>query len=215
LPYGEGLFFDRRPEPLFFAQLNCRGDSPLRRMMLCCEMRQMRHWSTTRGPGQQKTRPNSAFSLVELMVAVTILSMLFLIAVPTYQRLQRKAKAAAIVTDLRVFATALQGHAHESGSWPPEAAAGVVPTGMASEEFKYDDWTRPTPIGGQFDWEYNQTHVGVQYRAAIAIVPTSTADYVRDDELLLQIDQLIDDGDLTKGNFILGDGDYPLFVIEK
>lgn len=179
-------------------------------------MRRMRHWSITRGQlHSPKNRSNSAFSLVELMVALTILSMLFLIAVPTYQRLQRKAKVAAIVTDLRVFATTLQTHAHESGGWPPEAAAGVVPLGLTPEEFKSDDWTHPTPIGGQFDWEYNQTHVGVQYRAAITIVPTPVAGYVRDDELLLQIDQAIDDGDLTKGNFLLGDGDFPLFVIEK
>lgn len=179
-------------------------------------MDRMRHWSIARGQlHPQKLRSNSAFSLIELMVAMTILSMLFLIAVPTYQRLQRKAKAAAIVTDLRVFATALQTHAHESGSWPPEAAAGVTPVGMTTDEFKSDDWTHPTPIGGQFDWEYDVMNGGVKYRAAITIVPTSVADYVRDDELLLQIDQAIDDGDLTKGNFMLGEGDCPLFVIEK
>jgi len=179
-------------------------------------MKPMRHWSITRGQlHPQKKRSNSAFSLIELMVAVTILSLLFLIAVPTYQRLQRKAKVAAFVTDLRVFATAFQSHAHESGAWPPESAAGIVPAGMTVEEFKSDDWTHPTPIGGQFDWDYNQTHVGVQYRAAITIVDTSTAGYVRDDELLTQIDQIIDDGDLTAGNFRYGDGDFPLFVIEK
>ena len=178
-------------------------------------MGQMRHWSIARGQlHTKKLRSNSAFSLVELMVAMTILSMLFLIAVPTYQRLQRKAKAAAIVTDLRVFATALQAHAHESG-WPPDVLPGVVPTGMTPEEFKADDWTHPTPIGGQFDWENDVINGGFRYRAAITVVPTSVANYVRDDELLLQIDQAIDDGDLTKGNFMLGENDCPLFVIEK
>lgn len=177
-------------------------------------MGRMRHWSSTGQLHPKKLRSTSAFSLVELMVALTILSLLFLIAVPTYQRLQRKAKVAALVTDLRVFATALQGHAHESG-WPPDAAPGVVPAGMTPEEFKSDDWTHPTPIGGQFDWEYDVINSGYKYRAAITIVPTSVADYVRDDELLLQIDLAIDDGDLTKGNFMLGEGDCPLFVIEK
>lgn len=170
----------------------------------------MRHWSIPRSQLQPGKRPpTSAFSLVELMVAVTILSLLFLIAVPTYQKLQKKAKVAALVNDLRVFAAALQAHAHESGSWPPECLPGVVPTGMTTDEFKADDWTHPTPIGGQFDWEYNQMHVGVQYRAAITIVPTSSADYVRDDDLLLQIDQAIDDGNLTEGNFRYGDGYFP------
>jgi type II secretory pathway pseudopilin PulG len=153
--------------------------------------------------------------LIELMVVVTILSFLFLLAVPTYQRLQRKAKTAALVNDFRTFATAFQTHAHDAGSWPPEAAAGVVPTGMTPEELKYDDWTHTTPMGGKFDWEYNQIHGGVQSRAAITITPTSDAPLVIDSALLLDIDRAIDDGDLATGNFRTGFGGRPLFVIEN
>ena len=149
------------------------------------------------------------------MVAVTILSFLFFLAVPTYLRIQRKAKSAAIANDLRVFATALQAHAHESGTWPPEAAPGDVPAGLTPEEFKFGDWTRKTPMGGKFDWEYNQTHVGVKYQAAILITPTSDAPLILDDELFFDIDQVIDDGNPTEGNFIRGDGGRPLFIIEK
>jgi type II secretory pathway pseudopilin PulG len=149
------------------------------------------------------------------MVAVTILSFLFLLAVPTYQRLQRKAKAAAIANDLRVFANALQVHAHEAGSWPPEVAAGVVPAGMTSEEFKYDDWTHPTPMGGKFDWEYDCIHGGVKYRAAITITSTSDAPLILDDEMLLEIDRTIDDGNLDDGNFRRDGDGSPLFIIEK
>jgi len=129
-------------------------------------------------------------------VAVTILSILFFLAVPTYQRLQRKAKSAAIANDLRVFATVFQTHAHEAGAWPPEAAPGDVPLGLTPEELKFDDWKRTTPMGGKFDWEYNQTHVGVKYQAAILITPT-------------------DDGNPVDGNFRRGIGDFPLFIIEK
>jgi type II secretory pathway pseudopilin PulG len=149
------------------------------------------------------------------MVAVTILSFLLFLAVPTYQRLQRKAKSAAVVNDLRVFATVLQAHAHESGAWPPEAAPGDVPLGLTPEEFKFDDWKRKTPMGGKFDWEYNQTHVGVKYQAAILITPTSDAPLILDDELFFDIDQAIDDGNPVDGNFRRGNGDFPLFIIEK
>ena len=149
------------------------------------------------------------------MVAVTILSLLFFLAVPTYQRLQRKAKTAAIANDLRTFATAFQAHAHETGSWPLESAAGVVPLGMTPEELKFDDWTHTTPIGGKFDWERNQTHVGVKYGAAITITPTADAPMVIDSDLFLEIDQTIDDGNLSTGNFRIGNGDYPLFIIEN
>jgi type II secretory pathway pseudopilin PulG len=153
--------------------------------------------------------------LIELMVALTILSFLFLLAVPTYQRIQRKAKSAAIVNDLRVFATAFQAHAHDAGSFPPESAPGEVPVGMTPEEIKYDDWRHMTPIGGNFDWENNQTHGGVKYQAAITIVPTADAPFTSDDELFLDIDRAIDDGDPDTGNFRRGFGGYPLFIIEN
>ncbi len=148
------------------------------------------------------------------MVATTILSMLFLVGVPTYQRLQRKARTATIVSDFRVFAAAFQAHAHDAGSWPVEAVAGVVPPGMVSDEFKSENWTRRTPMGGQFDWENNQLHVGVRYRAAIAIVGTTAAPLVLDYAQLTDVDRAIDDGDLNTGNFRLGFGDCGLFVIE-
>ena len=174
-------------------------------------------WSHSRGRLGQRTRLRSsaAFSLIELMVVVTIMSFLFFLAVPAYQRIQRKAKAAAIVNDLRTFSTAFQAHAHETGAWPPEAAAGIVPAGMTPEEIKFDDWTHPTPMGGNFDWENNQTHGGTVYRAAITIAPTSGAPMTTDSALLLEIDQAIDDGDLSTGIFRLGFGGQPLFIIEN
>jgi len=176
----------------------------------------MRHWSTFNGRlHPRKIRSNSGFTLIELMVAVTILSLLFLIAVPTYQRLQRKARAAAISNDLRVFAAAFQAHAHESGAWPSEVGPGVVPTGMTADEFKFDDWTHPTPMGGKFDWEYDCDNVGGKYMAAIKITPTTDAPLVPDDDLLLSIDQMVDDGDLDTGNFRRGFGGDPFFIIEK
>lgn len=164
---------------------------------------------------RKSLRSDRAFSLIELMVALTILSVLFFLAVPTYQRIQRKAKAAAIANDLQVFAAVFQTHAHEAGAWPPETAAGIVPMGMTPDELKFADWTQKTPMGGKFDWEYNQTHVGVQYHAAIAITPTADAPLILDDELLLEIDQAIDDGDLSTGMFRRGNANCPLFIIEN
>jgi len=166
------------------------------------------------GRRRSRLRSTAGFSLIELMVAVTILSLLFLVAVPTYQRLQRKARTGVIVNDLRVFAAAFQANAHDAGSWPPEAASGAVPAGMTVEEFKSDDWLRTTPIGGHFDWENNQMHVGVRPRAAIAITATADAPLIADYAQLLDIDLALDDGDLNTGNFRLGFGDCGLFIIE-
>jgi len=169
---------------------------------------------------QRFPRPGTrAFSLVELMIAVLIISMFFVMAVPAYQRIQRKARAASVANDFRVFGAAFQAYAHEKGSWPAEAAAGVVPTGITSQDIPTVVWSSPTPMGGKFDWENNQVHPGGtspggKWRAAIAITGTADAPLIIDADLMQEIDEALDDGDLTTGNFRTGFGDCPLLIIE-
>ena len=86
---------------------------------------------------------------------------------------------------------------------------------MTAEELKFDDWTRTTPIGGKFDWEYNCSNVGGTYTAVIRISPTADTPLVPDDDLFEAIDQILDDGDLDTGNFRRGFGGDPIFIIEK
>jgi type II secretory pathway pseudopilin PulG len=175
----------------------------------------------TRLIGRQRLPRSVAgvISLVELMVVVLILSILFLAAVPTYQQIQRKARATAIANDFRVFGAVFQAYAHERGSWPAEATAGVVPTGLNTQDIQVDVWTRSTPMGGKFDWENNQTHPGGtspggRWRAAIAINATAESSLIVDADLMETIDEALDDGDLTTGNFRTGFGDCPLYILE-
>lgn len=171
--------------------------------------------------GRQRL-PRSAsgvVSLVELMTVVLIISILFMMAVPTYQRIQRKARATAIINDFRVFGAVFQAYAHERGTWPAEAAAGVVPTGVTAQDLQLDTWTKPTPIGGKFDWEYDQAHPGGtspggHWRAALTINATGDSSLLVDADLYEMIDEALDDGNLTSGNFRLGFGDCPLFILE-
>lgn len=161
-------------------------------------------------------RSTAGVGLVELMVVVTIISMIITMAIPSYQRVQRKARAGALVNDFRVFAAVFQSYAHENGVWPDEAPAGAIPNGVTSDELNSDAWTKPTSaIGGHFDWENNQLHNGVRYRAAIAITDTADAQLLIDLELFTEIDQALDDGNLTTGSFILGDNSCPLYILEQ
>jgi type II secretory pathway pseudopilin PulG len=164
-------------------------------------------------------RSTAGVGLVELMVVVTIISMIMLAAVPTYNRIQRKARASTIVNDFRVFASVFQAHAHETGSWPAETAAGVVPAGVTSIEMNSTAFTRVTPMGGQFDWDFNQVHPGGtspggRWRAALGINTTGVSAVILDVELLKEIDASLDDGDLTTGSFRLGGDGGPLFILE-
>ena len=169
---------------------------------------------------QRFPRPaNRAFSLVELMIAVLIISLLFLMGVPTYQRIQRKARATTVANDFRVFGAAFQAYAHERGTWPAEASAGVIPTGISSLDLQTVVWNAKTPMGGKFDWEYNQTHPGGtspggKWRAAVAITSTTDAPLIIDADLMEDIDETLDDGNLDTGIFRKGFGDCPLFILE-
>ncbi|HTL67857.1 MAG TPA: type II secretion system protein [Lacunisphaera sp.] len=174
---------------------------------------------TPRPRRQAIPRSAAGVGLVELMVVVTIISMLMALAVPSYQRVQKRARAGAIVNDFRVFASVFLAYAHENGAWPAEAPAGVVPTGVTSQDLKLDRWTTPTPIGGHFDWEFMQVHPGGTspggtWRAAIAITDTADAPLIIDLDLYQQMDQAIDDGNLSTGSFRLGDGNCPIYILE-
>lgn len=152
--------------------------------------------------------------MVELMVVLTIISMLITVVAPSYQRIQRKARASALVNDFRVYSAVFLSRANEVGSWPAEAPAGVVPSGIKSSEMKGENWTRATPIGGKFDWEYNQVHNGVRYRAAIAISDTVGAPLLVDMVMFEEMDRALDDGNTATGNFVLGFGNCPVLILE-
>lgn len=163
-------------------------------------------------PGQFAT--TRGFTLVEILVVVMIISLLAMLAIPSVQIVQRRARSSAVINDFRVFAAAFETYAHENGAFPDETDAAVVPTGMETM-LKTDAWQRVTPIGGHYNWENNQMHFGVRYKAAITITGTADAPLVLDVNQLTDIDKAIDDGDLYNGNFRLGAGLCPLFVIEK
>lgn len=169
----------------------------------------------SKGSIASRSRTTQAgFSLVELMVVVLIISVLATVAVPAIARIQRKARTAALVNDLRVFAAAFDAYAQETGKWPPETAAGVLPP-LMNGRINATVWTRVTPIGGKYNWEYNRRHAGVRYRASLAVGAATGAPFVIDAAQMLDIDRTIDDGDLTTGTFIAGTGSVPVFIISR
>lgn len=152
------------------------------------------------------------FTLVEVMVVVTLISVLASLSVPAVRLVKMRARTAAIANDFRTFEAAFNGYAQEHGAFPPEAAAGVMPTGM-SERLNSTAWLRPTPMGGRYDWENNQLHFGVKYRAAIAITATANSPLPLDVNQLLDLDRKQDDGNLFNGSFRIGAALNPLWVI--
>lgn len=156
----------------------------------------------------------AAFSLVEIMMVVAIISVLASLAVPSAKRYQLNSRATVIASDLRTFAGIFEAYAQENGSFPAESAPGEVPTGMA-DRLGVTDWQRVTPLGGHYNWENNQQHGGVRYRAAICISETSSSPIEVNADMLLAIDRIIDDGDLTTGSFRTGVNNDALYIIQQ
>ena len=149
------------------------------------------------------------------MVVVLIISMLMAIAVPSYQRVRKRAQAAALVNDLRVYAAVFQAYSHENGVWPADTPAGVVPTGLTSQELKTDVWTHASPVGGKFKWDYNAVSSPGIPRAAIGLADTSDAPLIMDPDLFAMMDEALDDGNLATGSFIFpGPDGYPIYILE-
>jgi prepilin-type N-terminal cleavage/methylation domain-containing protein len=153
-----------------------------------------------------------AFTLVEIMVVVVIVGLLAAIGMPTFRQVTLRSKATALVNDIRQFTTAFTTYSHQHGRWPADTDPGVLPpemVGAISENF-----SRPTPIGGQYEWEHDVSPLGFPVRAAIAVVTANGFQLTNDAALVEMVDRMMDDGNLSTGLVQYNAGTL-LFVIEQ
>jgi type II secretory pathway pseudopilin PulG len=128
---------------------------------------------------------------VEIMVVVVIIGILAALGLPALMANKRTTQNNRFISDLRIFAQGYETYSLKNGRWPPDGNQGVLPSGM-SGEIKDSAWAAQTPVGGQWDWDYQQ----FGFTAGISVYrPTASA------EQMLEIDRRIDDGDLSTGNF--------------
>lgn len=159
-------------------------------------------------------RQERGFNLIQVMLSMAIGSIVIAAAVPKVKQAEAHSRATIIVNDLRTFVTQFEAYAQETGGWPAETEAGELPPEMAGR-LGQTGWQRPTPIGGQYNWDNNQRHAGNVFRAAISISSTALSPLPVNEETLLDIDKLIDDGNLTTGNFRIGVNNDPVFIIQQ
>ena len=72
--------------------------------------------------------PESAFTLIELLIVVAIIAILAAIAVPNFLEAQVRAKASRVRTDLRSVSTGLEAYAIDNNNYPPnDGGYSVIP----------------------------------------------------------------------------------------
>ena len=148
-------------------------------------------------------RSRRGFTLIEIMVVVAIIALLAALAIPTIFIQRSNARSAAFINDLRQSRAIFESFMLENGTYPDDAGPGQIPSPMTSELVKIH-WTAPTPIGGQWDWDYQQFGV-------TAGVSVDSPDL--NDTDMTKIDGRIDDGNLDTGLFQRRSGGF-IFVIE-
>ncbi|HJT82185.1 MAG TPA: type II secretion system protein [Chthoniobacterales bacterium] len=145
------------------------------------------------------------FTLVEIMIVVSVVALLAIIAVPSFLRAREQARSAKFVNAIRIASGAFEVYATEHNGYPADVNRGIIPAGMATYFSKTFDWTKPTPLGGNWDWDYNV----FGFVAAISAVGTNATS-----AQMLEIDSKIDNGDLSTGAFRdVGSGRYS-YILE-
>jgi type II secretory pathway pseudopilin PulG len=143
-----------------------------------------------------------------------IIGLLAAMAVPELKKNMINTRSSAVMNDLRVYAGAYQAYAQEHGDWPPGGGApGVFPPGMEGY-LSSTNWSRTTPIGGNYQFATQSPQGGGRYAAVIIIASTTNNPVSSDFVQLSDIDKKLDDGNLSTGNFFLGYRNFPVFVLE-
>ncbi|WP_455379335.1 prepilin-type N-terminal cleavage/methylation domain-containing protein [Petrachloros mirabilis] len=117
--------------------------------------------------GKAGIRIPNGFTLIELMIVVSIVGILATLAIPTYQASVVKAREAALRQDLFTLRDVLDQHRADQGTFPPSLQALVgagylrsIPKDpMTNSETTWQELTDPTE-GGVFDVFSGSEYVG-------------------------------------------------------
>jgi prepilin-type N-terminal cleavage/methylation domain-containing protein len=91
------------------------------------------------------------FSLLELMIVLTILGVLARLSIPVYQSVRRDALAARAAGDFNTVRAAAIAQYEATGDYPADGPAGVTPAGMSPFLPSAFRFTKPEY---QLDWEH-------------------------------------------------------------
>ncbi len=153
-------------------------------------------------------RNRAGFTLVEIMIVVSIIGLLSVIAIPSFLKARNRAQVTRVANDLRVFADGFQMYVMAHGKYPPDTH-NTLPPGMHAY-IKQASWDADA-LGGHYNWEGPDWGEGGGYKyAGIALFETTIAE-----EYIEVLDEILDDGNLGTGIFKIADNGRYTYIIEE
>ena len=151
------------------------------------------------------------FTLVEIIIVVLILGIVAGVAAPMVVNRFKEATCVAFAKELIVFVDAAELFHAETGEWPADSSSGKLPASNPFSNYvRVRQWVRPTPIGGDWDFENNDNGVtaavGVHFWSSSQILTTAEFEH---------IDEMIDDGSAKTGSLRLFGSDRYYWVLEE
>ena len=140
-----------------------------------------------------KTLKNrTGYTLIELVVVTLTIGVLCAVAIVAFGNTAERSKVETTIREARKFNDAAIAFHAFHGRWPQNANYATLPSDFAGV-FAPRDFTRQPPCGGAWDWNGTGTglpKIGISIRFPNNKVPQ---------DLCLQIDRAIDDGNLRTG----------------
>lgn len=154
-------------------------------------------------PLPQKSRADrTAYTILEIVVVLTVIGILAAIAVPYIKRAKDSAIISTLENDLRVFSQEFKDFELNFRSYPPtQNTPGLYPIGM--EDRMSHTWTLPSVIGGTYRWVYSGGDDVENPYAYIEVTGNSTETLRIDPNRLSEIDHDLDDGNPSTGKLRL------------
>ena len=148
-------------------------------------------------------KASQGFTLLEVLIVVVLLGVLASIVIASFQNSEKETGNTVFAHDVRVAADGFQMfNLRNGGVFPADRGPGVIPAGM-SDYLGRMKWSEQTPIGGMWDWDNGV--FGITAAMSVHMPDRTPLE-------MLEVDKIIDDGDLITGNFRIRAAGYMLVI---
>jgi general secretion pathway protein G len=109
-------------------------------------------------PSQARTRESRGFTLIELVMAVTVVGLLTAVAVPSYARIIRNQKIAQCERDLRLLAMSIERYRTRTFQVPQDLGqlGTLVPKDPWGRNYQFLNFASPEPdVSGRIRKDHN------------------------------------------------------------